>query len=295
MMDVVQLDGVYNDQMTPPTARLSVSLSGVGIRLSGSSEALAEEVRRQWSAYLMESVDRPVLSVEVGYHDQPRQLGPFRPFLIRSELSADRGRFGLPEGQVEVRHDGLATVELAPNLGNREFPTLHNLVRAALAWRLPDQGGLLVHAAGVVVEGRAYILVGPGGSGKSTFARLCEEAGCRVVSDDLVLVDGHRGPFELLGSPFHSTHRAAFVPGRWPLQAVLLPRHGQPPSWSPSPPLLAKACLTANLPFIAAGIEHDRRVNSLVDRITTDLACLDFTYGLDGGFVDLLRRGPNGA
>jgi len=273
-------------------ADLVVDFSGVGITYTGLNETLVAATHEHWGNFVSGPVADPLLDVRIDYQNRSVPPGPFRPHEMTAEFTADAARFELKEGRVAVRHDGTAHVELTQGLGEREFWTLVNLVRASLAWRLLDHEGLMVHAACLVVDERAYLLVGPGGSGKSSWTRFGEEAGCRVVSDDLVLIDGSSGTFEVLGSPYRSTHKANYAPGRWPVAAALLPRWGSPPSWTPTLPMLAQARLTANLPFVAEGIESDPRVLAMVQRLTSEVPWLDLTFGLDPGFVELLRRGP---
>jgi hypothetical protein len=140
-------------------------------------------------------------------------------------------------------------------------------------------------------DGRGYLLVGAEGSGKSSFARIGEAAGARVVSDDLVLCDAAGERPELLGAPFRSTHRADYGPGRWPVSAVLFPRHGTRAAWAPVTELLARGRILANLPFVgdAAG---DERLDRVVERLATRVPCLELTFALDASFVELLRTGP---
>jgi hypothetical protein len=188
-----------------------------------------------------------------------------------------------------------ARVELCEDLGALEYFTLLNLLRAALAWSLPSRGGALVHAAAVVLEGRAFALAGPEGSGKSTWSRIAEQGGARVVSDDLILLDPDGSRFALLGAPFRSTHVAPFRSGRWPLAALLFPRHGAEPALVPVPPLLARARIVANLPFVAEAIERDERVERVVHRLAGATRCMELTFAPDGRYLALLRAlGPEG-
>jgi hypothetical protein len=53
-----------------------------------------------------------------------------------------------------------------------------------LHWWLADRGLQVVHAAGVGFDGRGALLVGPGGSGKSSTALACVRADGRYVGDD---------------------------------------------------------------------------------------------------------------
>jgi hypothetical protein len=51
-----------------------------------------------------------------------------------------------------------------------------------------------VHAAAVVREGRALLLAAPGGTGKSTLTYALSRAGCEVLADDAVYLEGQAEP-----------------------------------------------------------------------------------------------------
>ncbi len=57
--------------------------------------------------------------------------------------------------------------------------------RAALSAILPLDGGVLLHSAGIVVDGRAIAFFGVSGAGKSTLSALVDE---RVLSDELIAI-----------------------------------------------------------------------------------------------------------
>ena len=64
-------------------------------------------------------------------------------------------------------------------------------MRSLLGWILRDRGIQLVHGAAVGRAGRAVLLVGPGGSGKSTTAIRAAVAGMDFVGDDYVAVSNN--------------------------------------------------------------------------------------------------------
>lgn len=79
----------------------------------------------------------------------------------------------------------------------RAYP-LEAVIRTAMMARLPLLGGLPLHAAGVVAEGRGVAFFGPSGAGKTTVASTSPFP---VLSDELVAVVPGR-PFDLVRSGF---------------------------------------------------------------------------------------------
>lgn len=68
--------------------------------------------------------------------------------------------------------------------------------------------GLLLHAAAVEAGGRAWVFAGPGGSGKSHWARRWQERGMAVLDEDrLVLRRLDDGQVWAFGTPWHAEPR----------------------------------------------------------------------------------------
>lgn len=63
------------------------------------------------------------------------------------------------------------------------------LERTALGCRLPLEGGVLLHTAGAVIGGQAFLFFGVSGAGKSTISELLQQP---LLSDELVAVRGGR-------------------------------------------------------------------------------------------------------
>ncbi len=76
-----------------------------------------------------------------------------------------------------------------------------NLINACYAKAHLADGFLLFHAAGVVRDGRAVMLAGPPGTGKSTAALRLLEAGFRFLSNDRVLARADADGVEVRGYP----------------------------------------------------------------------------------------------
>jgi hypothetical protein len=70
---------------------------------------------------------------------------------------------------------------------------VENFLRVAYAALAPGHHALLLHAGGVILDGRGYVCFGHSGAGKSTITALAP-ARATVLSDDLVLLRLHRSP-----------------------------------------------------------------------------------------------------
>ena len=67
-------------------------------------------------------------------------------------------------------------------------------LRPLLAWWLSDAGLQVVHAAGVGKAGRGVLLTGRGGSGKTTTALLCVQAGWAYAGDNNLVLETRSPP-----------------------------------------------------------------------------------------------------
>jgi hypothetical protein len=128
--------------------------------------------------------------------DDPRLFPDKAPAVVRSEA-----------GRVRVSHHAF-TAEIDPfgasgALHRRRglaFP-LEITLRVALATRLPLEGGVPLHAAGLVCPAGGVVFFGESGAGKSTLAAASPYP---VLSDELVAVTGP-APYLLHGSGFWGT------------------------------------------------------------------------------------------
>jgi len=265
---------------------LNLDISGIEIAFDGLPPGFVTKLVSDWALFVTKDVADPLLRVRVEIADPGALETPFAPQTLTSRLAGGGGEFSLPGGRAVLSADGQVRVELHSASRESHF-NLVNLLIACLAVRLPLRSALLVHAACLVVEGRAYLLVGSSGVGKSTWANLGLEAGARSIGDDVVLVERR----EALGSPFRSRHLAGRAePGRWPIAALMFPHHGSDASRTRAQRLLARARLTANLPFVTAAGRRDAATEAIVDDLVDNVPCFDLTFARDTSFMPLLNE-----
>jgi len=100
-------------------------------------------------------------------------------------------------------------------------------LRAVLHWALSRPDRVLVHAGAVGIGGRAVLLTGPGGSGKSTSAIAACQAGYDYLGDDYVLVD-LAGPQPVAHSLYATAKLAPAAASLLPALSYALDRHTAP-------------------------------------------------------------------
>ncbi|HEX4825683.1 MAG TPA: hypothetical protein VFV19_15380 [Candidatus Polarisedimenticolaceae bacterium] len=270
--------------------RLDVDLSGIGVRVTGLSDLLGAALAHRWGRFVTALQGEPVFSVTVEAEPPSARVHPFAPKTMRSEIADGGASFAIDQGTAVVSRSGAITICLVATTTELQAAGLVNLLMAAIAWRLPEMDAVLLHAAGIVLDGRAFVLVGGEGTGKSTWASLAREAGAEVLGDDLVLV--HRR--EALACPFRAEASTLRVPGRWPLAAVLAASHAKAASLAEEPAIKTQARLAANAPFAVDGWGSGGALDRLLDRLVHDVPHRTLAFARDASFVPLLIRSAGG-
>jgi len=89
-------------------------------------------------------------------------------------------------------------------------PVRYPLDQLLLMYRLAASQGAIVHAAGAVVDGRAWVFAGRSGAGKSTLMQLLDgEAGIQALGDDRVVLRRVGSKIRAFGTPWPGEARVA--------------------------------------------------------------------------------------
>jgi hypothetical protein len=167
------------------------------------------------------------------------------------------------------------------------------LIVAALFQLAQERGWIGLHAAAVVIDGRAVLLPGPSGSGKSTIFHDALASGHLGLSEDLVWVweeqEGFRvGAFRRGDDP--APLRSG--PDEAGIAAVVLPSiHDLPASTLRSiPPAAAVGKVLAQASILGGGASAARRFKLLV-RLAARVECRMLEAGRDRGSTIALLHG----
>ncbi|HYU33544.1 MAG TPA: hypothetical protein VEW48_15425 [Thermoanaerobaculia bacterium] len=170
---------------------VTINLPGGPYRFAGLAPAQVEAVRARFGAYIkgMGDAGAAVESLVFRMAEEEVREIDTRGWEYGLDLDAAPGAVRLAGMRLAGRLDwrpGLAGSLWTPDGGSESFAGIfENFFRVLTAYRLLEQGGLLVHGAAVAAGGRSLLALGRSGAGKTTFARLALARGAEVLSDDL--------------------------------------------------------------------------------------------------------------
>lgn len=185
---------------------IQLDLAGWRVQLVCTPDALAEAAAARYAPFA-KAVDSPsdlVMEVKAGL----AKLPVAHPGSVQAaSLTLDGAGYRLAArgiaGSVSIT-EGRAELQLNAHepLGHLEY-----FLRIACALLAFQRGGLLLHSAGLVVGGQAYLFTGVSGSGKSTVTALSPHA--TALSDDLVLLRPNNTGWIAHGTPFWNPEAAS--------------------------------------------------------------------------------------
>lgn len=191
--------------------RLGLGIAGFGVEFKQDQPGIISVLKRRYGTFVS---GKPV-GMRFSVSNRSGAQNPFKPAVSFNgkTLNMSRGDF---EAALDLA-SGAGTLAAAPN-----EQCLDAFLRSFISSLLLRSGGFMLHSAGLVKNGRAYLFLGRSGAGKSTLSKLAAAAGCEVISDEINLLRPERGRFMVHGSPFWGEMRADGRPGRWLLGGVYL-------------------------------------------------------------------------
>lgn len=171
-----------------------------------------------------------------------------------------------------------------------DLPVAYPLDQLLLMYHFALRRGMLVHAAGMVSEGKAFLFPGASGAGKSTFSRLLSEAKAgRVLSDERMIIRRVGGRFRAYGTPWAGTAGIARS-GDAPLAGAFFLRHGRENRLRR---LAAAEAADRLLPTVSIpwyDPDAAAPVISLAKRLAAAVPCHEFEFVPDRSAVAFLKK-----
>jgi len=210
------------EQATTPRGEAvrELRLGRLALRLEGLDAGLARELEGRWGGFLVPqsgAVPDLVLQVtDAGAEDFLPESGPGEGYRLESR-----------DGLIVSYHFAIARQaagwKIAVTRQQREplGRVVENAVRYLTARLALRHGGFALHAAGLLHEGKAYLLAGPSGSGKTTAVGLSAPA--QSLGDDFAVVLAGRSGWSVPALPFDNSEQVEDRPssGEYPLVRIL--------------------------------------------------------------------------
>ncbi len=158
------------------------------------------------------------------------------------------------------------------------------VLELALQTALLARGGLLVHAAAGVLDGEAWLLPGPSGTGKTTAAR---GAGFdRVLTDERVVVRRGDAGFVAWGTPFWSEGRDRPFDAGWaPLGVLGCLHQAHVPAATPARPDRAAVHLLGSVALYETSEAARTAAFTLACELVEQVRCLDLDFPREGPWI----------
>jgi hypothetical protein len=242
---------------------LTVEIGGLRTAILTADVAIAEVVARRYAGFLAGGPADWRLEAR----RRPEGVVPVTDVTVRE---TGRGRL------VVERHDFHATLDLeartgALALGAVDHMAIDSFLRVAYSLALLEHGGLLVHAASLARNARAWVFSGPSGSGKTTLTRLSPAAA--LLSDEISIVRLRDGRLRCHGSPFWGELGKPGANTEVDVAAIHFLRHAERHTAAPLAARQALRTLLSNVLFFAAEPGLVRRVLDVAAAVVAAVPC----------------------
>ena len=262
----------------------SLAIAELCVRFEGLDAELLESARGRYAPFLCE--EQPQHTVTL-YPGAAVYLDPAADGFLRVlERPLEGARLYLSTDFAAWWADGTgAGILRVSNPEDREatLRAMENYLRWVTAGLALRREAFVLHAAGLVREGKAYVFFGPSGAGKSTVAAL--SPGCGLLSDDLVLLLRRDGRWMAAATPFKGTlSQSAKKAGTFPLEGlfrlVQAPRHAA----KVLTPARGLATLLASCPFVTDPAARHDRLMTLAADCCRQTGVRELQFAKDSGF-----------
>jgi hypothetical protein len=181
------------------SASASIGVAGLAVGFNGLTEDLIQQV---------DSLYGPFLTHDKALHwglvcegvPQYLEADPENMIRLRERVFHDGGLSLVSTDFAAYRNGNTGKLFVSnPNDLKQTTRGLENYMRWVMAELAIEQTGFILHSAGLIRNGKAYLFFGPSGAGKSTIAGL---SNLPILSDDMVLVKHDGSRFCAYTTPF---------------------------------------------------------------------------------------------
>jgi len=231
-------------QVIAEVERLSlvIEIGGMPIRVHTTDPDFLSMLNQRYSGFAGSSkfpeIEFDIELVQPGFGDPNAEVSVTRR---SGQWSLRRGDF-LAEWEPAMRR-GRIRQSASPYAIDAVLRIVHSLV-------LAKQGGLLLHSASAIRNGRAFLFAGVSGAGKTTISRLAP-SDATLLTDEISYVRKQDGGYVAYGTPFTGELARVGENVSAPVAALYLLAQGPENRIEPVPAGEAARSLLANVLFFA--------------------------------------------
>ena len=195
---------------------LKLDIGGIPILIHSDDPEFITKKRDSYSNFICEE-SNPSLKIEVELKSFNSDYDGFENPIVSIDKS--KGIYTLKGfrtyGEFNVRN-------MEGNLMHGSPASLNLFLGFIYSILLLKEPGFLVHAAGLIRNGKGYIFPGKSEAGKTTIAKLSPDA--ELLTDEVALVKKVDGSFQVFGTPFKGQMDKIGQNLHIPLKAVYFPQ-----------------------------------------------------------------------
>jgi len=169
--------------------------------------------------------------------------------------------------------------------------SIENFLRVAFSWRAARLGGLLLHASGLVRQGRAYLFFGPSGIGKTTIARLSPYE--LLLNDDCIHVTSRAPVFMASGVCFKAGEDRR-AQGSFPVAGLFRLVQSTRAACDRIPAARAVGELMTSIPFVTERPEGAERLFGTVEAMVRAVPVMRLQFRLSPDFWNPIEEALRG-
>jgi hypothetical protein len=158
------------------------------------------------------------------------------------------------------------------------------VIYALLVFR---EGGLLIHGAGILHKGSAYLFIGHSGSGKTTIARYSMNN--LVMNDDLIIIMSEQNGWRAYSTPFWNPDQVLPTSLNAPLSVIFKLIQDQTVYLELMSKAQSLAELVSNIPIVTADPSRNEKVLRECFNILSSIPSYKLHFLPDGSFWDVIQ------
>jgi hypothetical protein len=168
--------------------------------------------------------------------------------------------------------------------GNEVDPFEYPIDGLILYYLTVIHGDIMIHASGVNHSGHGYIFSGVSGKGKSTIAKLWDNAQAKVIHDDRLIIRNIAGTWKMFNTPVYNDD----VPRESPLSRIYLIEHGIENKFIPVRGATAVSLVMANCIQHNWSPEIIARIMGSLSMMCSNIPVVKLSFKPDKSIIDFI-------